>query len=98
MSHQENEQNKSYNILAEMALLMSDTHQIADVSEQKDDLAVLLRAFLVGHFADDPSTRNSILVMTDQIDAFYNLLEKYNSQEVNNALLLISKTKIDLQK
>jgi hypothetical protein len=94
----ENEKQKAFNILSEMALFMDDTIQLADVEEQKEDLAILLRAFLVGNFADDPSTRNSILVITDQLTEFYNLLAKYTPDDVKDALLVISKLNTNVQK
>jgi hypothetical protein len=96
--HTENEKQKAFNILSEMALFMSDTHCLADVSEQKDDLAILLRGFLVSHYADDTSTRDSVLVLADQFEAFYNLLEKHSPDEVNDALRVISKLNTNVQK
>lgn len=98
MSHTENETNNAFNVLSEMALLMSDTQQLADVSEQKDDLETLTRAFLVGDFADQQKLRNSVLVITDQFKALYTLLERYTRQDVENALRLILKIKSGVQK
>ena len=87
----ENENQKAFNVLSDMALLMSDTQQISDVAEQKDDLETLLRAFLCGDFADNIRLRNSILVLTDHFKTFLELLEKYSQEDLEAALQNLKK-------
>lgn len=85
----ENENQKAFTLLSEVALCISDTQQIAAIGDQKESLAILERAFLVGHFADDTSTRNSVLVVVDQLKEWYNLLEKHTPDDVKDALQLL---------
>lgn len=85
------ENEKAYNVLADMALLMSYTQQVAEIGEQQDDLETLERAFLCSNFADNFTLRNSILVILDQVKEFYNLLAKHQPDDVRDALLTLQK-------
>lgn len=87
----ENENQKSLQLLSKMTMFFSDVQNLADVEEQDQDLDTLFRAFLVGDYANEETLRNSILVMYDQYKALYQLLFECTTDDVKEALLLISK-------
>ena len=83
----ENTNTKAFTVLSDMALVMSNTQLIADIGEQQDDLETLERAFLCSEFADSNRLRNSILVIMDQLKAYYDVLAKHDEDDVKEALV-----------
>lgn len=82
----ENTTLKAFTVLSDMALVMSDTQCVADIGDQQDNLKTLQRAFLCSDFADDNNLRNSVLVIMDQVKAFYKVLAKHDPDDVKAAL------------